>query len=172
MAEKLLKVGSKAPDFKLTDQDGNEVSLSDFRGQWVVLYFYPKDDTPGCTTEACEFTQLKKDFEDMDVRVVGVSPDSPESHRDFIKKHGLDIELLSDPEHHMLSQYGAWGKKEGKEKEGVNRSTVLIDPEGKVMSNWEKVRAEGHAQEVKEKARDVMRGGSTTRRSPGTTQQG
>ena len=108
------------------------MSLKDLLGQWTVLYFYPKDDTPGCTTEACEFTTNWDQFQKLSARVIGVSPDSPESHQKFIAKHKLRIELLSDPEHEVLAKYGAWGEKNmyGKIIEGVLRTTVLIDPKG------------------------------------------
>lgn len=146
-----LSVGTAAPAFALPDQDGKMVQLEDFTGQWVVLYFYPRDDTPGCTTEACEFTEGIQAFEKLKAVVLGVSPDSPESHRDFIQKHGLQVRLLSDPERQALQPYGAWGTKvrDGVEKLGVLRSTVLIDPEGKIARHWEKVSAPGHAAEVR-----------------------
>lgn len=148
-----IKVGNMAPAFSLVNQDEKKVSVKDLAGQWVVLYFYPKDDTPGCTTEACEFTEQLPDFEKVNARVIGVSPDSPESHRRFREKHQLSIELLSDPEHTMLEKYGAWGEKNrnGKIGMGVIRSTVVIDPEGRVRHHWPKVKAPGHAQTVQEK---------------------
>ncbi len=157
MAESTLQLGEPAPAFALVDQDGREVSLHDLVGQWLVLYFYPKDDTPGCTTEACEFTSQWKDFENLRARVVGVSPDSPESHRRFIEKYGLKVELLSDPDHAVLERYGAWGEKisYGKKSVGVTRSTVLVDPQGKIAHHWPKVQAAGHAAVVAAKIKDL-----------------
>jgi peroxiredoxin Q/BCP len=153
MSETGIEVGKKAPAFRLINQDDQPVSLKDLSGRWVVLYFYPKDDTPGCTTEACEFTSGLKQFEELDALVIGVSADSPESHRKFIQKHGLKVLLLSDPDHAVMEQYGAWGPKltYGKETIGVIRSTVLIDPQGKIAHHWPKVKAEGHAEQVREK---------------------
>jgi peroxiredoxin Q/BCP len=151
MSEQTITVGTKAPGFTLPNQDAQNVSLKDFAGQWVVLYFYPKDDTPGCTTEACEFTSGLAQFRDLDAVVLGVSPDAPDSHRAFIRKHSLEVVLLSDPNHEVMETYGAWGRKVmyGKETLGVIRSTVLIDPAGNVARHWPKVKAEGHAEEVR-----------------------
>ncbi|RTZ93219.1 MAG: thioredoxin-dependent thiol peroxidase [Deltaproteobacteria bacterium] len=138
----MVETGDKAPDFTLPDQDGNEVSLKDFSGKWVVLYFYPKDNTSGCTKEAIDFTALKGDFGALGAVILGVSPDSPERHRGFIEKHGLGITLLSDTEKSVMKEYGAWGIKKsyGKETEGVIRSTFLISPDGKVEEVWRKVK--------------------------------
>jgi peroxiredoxin Q/BCP len=149
-AESVL-LGKRAPALTLPDQDGNKVKLSDHAGAWVVLYFYPKDDTPGCTTQACEFTAGIKQFEKLDAVVLGCSPDSPESHRKFIAKHELSLTLLSDPQHTVMSKYGAWGTKNmyGKITEGVIRSTVIVDPEGKVAHHWRRVKAAGHAEIVR-----------------------
>lgn len=146
-----LETGKAAPDFTLPDQDGNDVTLSDLRGSWVVLYFYPRDDTPGCTTEACEFTASLDGFAGLDAVVLGCSPDRPEKHRRFIAKHGIGVRLLSDPEHSVMERYGAWGEKKmyGRTSQGVIRSTVLIDPEGTVVHHWPKVRAAGHAEKVR-----------------------
>jgi peroxiredoxin Q/BCP len=151
MAESALTVGKKAPDFTLENQDDQKVKLSDLLGRWVVLYFYPKDDTPGCTIEACDFTQGIKKFEGLEATVLGCSPDSTESHRKFIAKHKLKISLLADPEKKVIEKYGAWGEKNmyGKKMMGVIRSTVLIDPQGKVAKHWPKVKADGHAEEVR-----------------------
>ena len=147
----MIAQGEPAPDFTLPDQDGEPVRLADLRGRWVVLYFYPKDDTPGCTVQACEFTEGVEAFEDLDAVVIGCSPDPPESHRDFIAKHDLAIRLLSDPGHAVIEAYGAWGEVTlyGRKREGVLRSTVLIDPDGRVAHHWPRVRAEGHAQAVR-----------------------
>jgi peroxiredoxin Q/BCP len=149
-SDSALTVGKKAPSFTLLDQDDQKVKLGDLEGGWVVLYFYPKDDTPGCTVEACDFTAGLKDFEKLDTTVIGCSPDSTERHRKFIAKYKLKIRLLSDPEHEVLEKYGAWGEKNmyGRKTMGVIRSTVLIDPAGKVARHWPKVKAQGHAEEV------------------------
>jgi thioredoxin-dependent peroxiredoxin len=143
--------GKKAPDFTLPKQDDQPVKLGDLKGGWVVLYFYPNDDTPGCTIEAVDFTEGRRDCEKMDATVFGCSPNSTESHRKFIAKHGLKVDLLSDPEKKVLTKYGAWGEKNmyGKITMGVIRSTVLIDPEGRVARHWPKVKAAGHAEAVK-----------------------
>ncbi len=156
----MLKVGGVAPDFVLKDADGNDVRLSDFRGKWVVLYFYPKDNTPGCTKEAIGFTELAREFERLGAVIVGVSPDPPESHVRFMRKYNLNVRLLSDTEREVLKRYGAWGKRKmyGKEYEGVIRSTYLIDPEGKVAHVWPRVKVEGHAQEVLETLKNLQRG--------------
>jgi len=111
MADSKIEVGDKAPAFTLKNQDDQNVKLSDFKGRWVVLYFYPKDDTPGCTIEACDFTSGIKGFEKLDAVVLGCSPDSPEMHRKFIAKHKLKITLLSDPSHEVLERYGAWARR-------------------------------------------------------------
>ena len=153
----MITVGKKAPAFTLPNQDGDKVRLSELKGEWVVLYFYPRDDTPGCTTQACDFTASIKKFEKLDARVIGCSPDTPEKHQKFIAKHELKIELLSDPEHEVLEKYGAWGEKTlyGKKSMGVIRSTVLIDSSGKVAEHWPKVRAKGHADAVREKLAEL-----------------
>jgi peroxiredoxin Q/BCP len=124
--------------------------MKDFVGHWLVLYFYPKDDTPGCTKEACEFSSNLKHFTELKAKVFGISPDSVESHKKFIKKHDLKVELLSDPNHKVLAKYGAWGEKSmyGKKYEGVIRSTVIIDPQGLIAYHWPKVSPVGHANEV------------------------
>ncbi|MHC4672387.1 MAG: thioredoxin-dependent thiol peroxidase [Planctomycetota bacterium] len=157
MAKGTLKIGCRAPAFILGDQDGGKVSLKDLLGQWVVLYFYPKDDTPGCTTEACEFTSQLEQFVKLKARVFGVSPDSSEAHQKFIHKHRLKLQLLSDPTHNVLAKYGAWGKKSmyGRTYEGVIRSTVLICPEGKIAAHWPKVKPAGHAEQVREKLEEL-----------------
>jgi peroxiredoxin Q/BCP len=153
----MIEVGQKAPDFCLKNQDENEICLKDLRGKWVVLYFYPKDNTPGCSTEAMDFTQALKDFEKLDAVILGVSADSCESHRKFIEKKGLKITLLCDESKEVIKKYGAWGVKKmyGKEYEGVIRTTVLIDPEGKVAYIWPKVRVKGHIEKVKEKLKEL-----------------
>ena len=142
--------GKKAPAFSLPDENGHKIKLSDITGGWSVLYFYPRDDTPGCTIEACDFTSDLKKFEKLGAIVYGCSPDSPDSHQKFIRKYKLKIKLLSDPSHKMMKKYGAWGKKNmyGKISEGVIRSTVLIDPDGNVAKHWKRVKAKGHADQV------------------------
>jgi peroxiredoxin Q/BCP len=148
-----LRVGAKAPAFSLADASGARVSLGDFAGKWLVLYFYPKDDTPGCTIEACELTNEMDAFEDLGAAVVGVSPDSPAQHVKFIDKYKLRVRLLSDPDKKVLSAYGAWGMKKmyGRDVEGVIRSTVIIDPAGKVAHLYPNVKAAGHAAAVRDR---------------------
>jgi peroxiredoxin Q/BCP len=154
---KTVDTGSKALAFTLPNQDGDKVKLSDFQDQWVVLYFYPKDNTPGCTTEACEFTDNLKDFEKLNATVLGVSPDSPESHRKFIDKQNLKITLLSDPDKKVMEKYGAFGPKKmyGKETMGVIRSTFLIDPKGRIAHAWRSVKAAGHAEKVRDQLKHL-----------------
>jgi peroxiredoxin Q/BCP len=161
-------MGDKAPGFTLLNQKDQEVSLSDFSGEWLVLYFYPKDDTPGCTKEACDFTDEIDDFVSLQSTVIGVSADSTESHRKFIKKYQIGIVLLSDPEKEVHKAYGAWGLKKnyGREYEGTIRSTFIISPEGKIAAKWRNVRVRSkrksgeitHAGQVKEKLIE-LRGG-------------
>ncbi len=149
----MLEKGDSAPNFILKDSQGNDVSLSDFRGKWVVLYFYPRDNTSGCTKEARDFTDFLVQFKKMGAAIIGVSPDSVESHRRFVEKHGIGIILLSDVEKEILRAYGAWGKKKnyGREYEGVIRSTFLIDPKGRIAWVWKnvRVRAKRKGKEVK-----------------------
>lgn len=154
----MIEVGKKAPAFRAKDQDGKARSLGEFAGQWVVLYFYPKDDTPGCTTEACDFTASIAKFTKMDAVVLGCSADSEERHQKFIAKYRLKVTLLSDPDHAVMEKYGAWGEKTmyGKKVTGVIRSTVLIDPKGKVAHHWAKVQAKGHADKVREKLAELQ----------------
>ncbi len=149
----MLELGKKAPSFTLLDATGAKRTLREFAGRWVVLYFYPKDDTPGCTREACDFTAGLAAFEALDATVLGVSRDTPESHAKFAAKHVLKVTLLSDPDHATLEAYGAWGEKTlyGKTSVGVIRSTVLIDPEGKVAHHWKKVSVDGHVEAVRTK---------------------
>ncbi len=156
--EKMIEVGKKAPALTLNDENNQKVKLSDFSNQWTVLYFYPKDDTPGCTIEACDFTEGIREFKKMDAVILGCSSDDAESHQKFIKKYKLGVKLLSDPTHQAMEKYGAWGKKNmyGKIVEGVIRSTVLIDPEGKVAYHWRKVQSKGHADKVAEKLKELQ----------------
>ena len=150
-------VGRKATRFTLKNQRDEPVRLSDFAGKWIVLYCYPKDDTPGCTTQACEFTAGIAEFRKLDAVVLGCSPDSPERHRHFIKKYRLKVTLLSDPKHTVMEKYGAWGKKTlyGRTSVSVIRSTVIVDPSGKVAHHWRKVKAAGHAAKVTERLREL-----------------
>ena len=156
----MIEIGEKAKDFCLPNQDEVDICLRDLRGKWVVLYFYPKDNTPGCTTEACDFTQSLPNFEELDAVILGVSPDSPKKHRNFIEKKDLKITLLSDEDKKVLEDYGVWQLKKmcGREYMGVVRSTYLIDPEGKVAYRWDKVKVKGHAQAVKEKLEELKKG--------------
>lgn len=145
-----LTSGSIAPDFQLPDQTGSLRSLAEFRGKPVVLYFYPKDDTPGCTTEACEFRDAYADYEKAGVVILGVSPDAENSHTKFIQKYELPFTLLSDTDHAVSESYGGWGLKKymGREYEGVLRTTFLISPDGIIQKVFEGVKPAGHAAEV------------------------
>ena len=145
-------VGRAAPDFCLPDAGRKEICLTGFRGRWVVLYFYPRDNTPGCTLEAIQFSAALEKFAELGAQVIGVSTDSPESHQEFADRHNLTVILLSDPDHHAISAYGAWKPKTilGKEVLGTERDTFLIDPEGKIVEVWRKVSVKGHAEAVKE----------------------
>jgi peroxiredoxin Q/BCP len=146
----VLDVGDPAPTFTLPDQDGNEVSLADLRGRPVVIYFYPKDNTPGCTTQACGIRDQWSEFEAAGAVVLGISPDTVASHAKFAGKYDLPHRLLSDPDKEVIRNYGAWGTKSmyGKKYEGVLRSTVLVDPEGTVAAVWPKVQPKKHADQV------------------------
>lgn len=148
----MLTEGTVAPDFTLPADGGGEVTLSDFRGQKVVLYFYPKDNTSGCTTEACNFRDDYSEIKAAGAVVLGVSPDSVKSHDGFKLKHNLPFQLLSDPDHVVAEQYGAWGEKKmyGKTYMGIIRSTFVIDEQGIISKAFPKVRVKGHSQEVLE----------------------
>jgi peroxiredoxin Q/BCP len=145
-----LDAGDRAPAFTLPDQDGTKVSLKDFAGQPVVVYFYPADDTPGCTKEACQFNDTLKAFARSDAVVLGISPDGAEKHVKFRTKYGLKFPLLSDPGHKVMEKYGAYGEKTlyGKKTVGVIRSTFLVGADGKIARAWHHVRADGHAEKV------------------------
>lgn len=148
----MVEKGSPAPDFTLpSDRDG-DVSLSGLRGRKVILYFYPKDDTSGCTLQACELRDALPRFGDIDALVLGVSPDSVKSHADFRKKYDLNFPLLADEEHAVAEAYGVWKEKSmyGRKYMGIERSTFLIDEEGVVLEAWRKVKPKGHAQLVAE----------------------
>lgn len=146
----MIEQGDEAPDFTLPADDGSEVSLSDLRGERVLLYFYPKDDTSGCTAQACDLRDRMPAFEELDVRVIGVSPDSIESHVDFKEKYDLNFPLLADEGHEVAEAYGVWKEKSmyGRTYMGIERSTFLIDEEGRVDKVWRKVRAKKHADMV------------------------
>jgi peroxiredoxin Q/BCP len=146
----LLEVGEKAPAFQTTDQDGDEVSLRDFKGKKVVLYFYPKDDTPGCTKEACSFRDGWSKFRRKGVAVLGVSVDDEKSHRKFAEKFSLPFPLLADTEKEIVKAYGVWGEKSmyGRKYMGTHRVTYLVNEKGKIAAVWPKVKPENHADEV------------------------
>ena len=148
----MLTIGTQAPDFTLFDKDGNAVSLSDFFGKRVVLYFYPKDNTPGCTRQACAFAGAYKEFEARDVVVIGISRDSVASHQKFAEKYELPFILLSDPDRVAIEAYGVWQEKKnyGKVSMGVVRSTYLIDAEGKIEAVMPKVKPDTNAAEILE----------------------
>lgn len=153
----MLQVGDEAPELTLPNQDDVEISLRDLEGKWVVLYFYPKDNTPGCTIEACEFTESLPDFDGLNAVILGVSPDSPKKHENFIAKQDLLITLLADEDKEVCEKYGVWQLKKnyGKEYMGVVRSTFLISPEAKIASVWENVRVKGHVEAVKVKLTEL-----------------
>ncbi|HBB35876.1 MAG TPA: thioredoxin-dependent thiol peroxidase [Cyanobacteria bacterium UBA9273] len=153
-----LQPGQKAPNFRATNQNGELVSLTDFQSHWLVLYFYPKDDTPGCTVEAKDFTACSEQFSALGAKILGVSTDSEKSHCRFIQKHKLSIQLLSDPEHQVCEVYGVWRLKKfmGKEFMGVVRSTFLIDHDGNLAYVWPNVKAKGHAEAVLAKLQEFL----------------
>lgn len=145
-----VEVGKAAPAFTLVSDNGKKVRLSELKGQPVVLYFYPKDDTPGCTKEACAFRDRKDEILQLGAQVLGISPDTTDSHAKFRDKYQLNFPLLADPEHAVAEKYGAWREKNmyGKKSMGIQRSTFLIDAHGKVAQVWQRVKVEGHDQQV------------------------
>jgi peroxiredoxin Q/BCP len=153
-----IKVGDIAPEFCLPDMDGNEVCLNGLKGRYAVVYFYPKDNTSGCTKEAKDFTEQLPRFEEISVPVIGISPDPPASHRKFADKHSLKITLLSDETHEVLERYNVWQRKSmyGREYWGVVRTTFIIDPEGKVVADWHKVKVNGHVDEVVARLKELV----------------
>jgi len=157
MGNEKLVVGKKAPSFTLDETNGIKISLKDFLEKWVVVYFYPRDNTPGCTIEAIDFTALKGEFEKENCVVLGVSKDSCASHKKFVDKKELTIILLSDPDHKMQDDYGVWKPKKfmGKEFLGTVRTTFLINTEGKIAKIWNKVNVKRHAQEVLDSLREL-----------------
>ncbi|WP_040206479.1 thioredoxin-dependent thiol peroxidase [Neobacillus jeddahensis] len=152
-----IEIGQQAPNFELMNSNGDNVSLSDFRGKNVVLYFYPKDMTPGCTTQACDFRDFHESFTALNCVIMGISPDPKEKHEKFINKYDLPFLLLVDEDHHVAEQYEVWKLKNnfGKEYMGIERSTFVIDQEGKLVKEFRKVKVKGHVEEalhfVKEK---------------------
>lgn len=148
-----IQEAKAAPAFTLTNQAGEKISLADYRGKNVILYFYPRDNTPGCTKEACGFRDFNREIQALDTVILGVSPDSVESHRKFIAKHALNFDLLSDPDRKVMTNYEAFGEKKmyGKTVQGVIRSTVWIGPDGKVVKHWRRVaKAADHPEKVLE----------------------
>jgi peroxiredoxin Q/BCP len=148
----MLEVGKKAPDFNLLNQDGKKIFLKDFLGQIVVLYFYPKDDTSGCTKEACSFSDYLTKFTKIDAVILGVSPDSVKSHKKFYEKFKLKFDLLADEEKSVVNKYGVWKEKSiyGRKYMGVERTTFIIDEKGKIKKIFNKVKVDGHNKEVLE----------------------
>lgn len=157
-APPVVDVGDAAPDFHLLDQHRQTHNLAQYRGRYVVLYFYPRDNTPGCTTEACGFRDRLNSFSDRDVVVLGISPDDVDSHSRFADKYGLPFPLLADPDHAVAERYGVWVEKQmyGKSSMGIARTTFVIDPEGRIAHMFLNVRAEGHEQQVLDRL-DAMR---------------
>ena len=147
----MIQIDEQAPAFCLPNQDDVEICLRDLKGKWVVLYFYPRDNTPGCSTEACEFTEAAPDFSDLDAVILGVSADTTKKHRSFIEKKELGITLLSDEDTSMMQEYGVWQLKKnyGKEYMGIVRTTLIINPDGVVKGLFEKVRVKEHVAKVK-----------------------
>lgn len=166
----MLEIGQTAPSFCAQNQDDIEICSRDLLGKWIVLYFYPRDLTPGCTTEACDFTAAEPQFDDLDAIILGVSPDDSAKHRKFIEKHNLNITLLADVEKKMCEDYGVWQLKKfmGRESMGVVRTTFIIDPDGKIAAVWPKVSVRKkktvkgekievlHVDEVKEKLQELQ----------------
>lgn len=155
-----LLEGKKAPNFSLQNENGENVSLEDFvNKKYVILYFYPKDSTPGCTTQACDFRDHYEDFSELDAVILGVSPDGEKSHQKFINKHGLPFSLLIDSEHEVAQKYDVWKLKKmfGREFMGIERSTFLINPEGQVVKEWRKVKVKGHIEEALETLKELKK---------------
>lgn len=145
-----LQAGDKAPDFKAATTDGSMVGLKQFRGKWVILYFYPKDNTPGCTKQACAFRDATEDLSPLNAVVIGCSPDSEASHQKFSAKHNLPFILISDADHQVSELYGTWKEKSlyGRKFMGIERSTFLIDPKGKIAKIWRRVRVDKHIESI------------------------
>lgn len=152
-----VEAGKKAPDFSLNCDDGTKIKLSSLKGEIVVIYFYPRDDTPGCTKEACAFRDRSAELKKLGVKLFGISTDDLESHQKFRKKYKLNFPLLSDPDHAVADKYGAWREKNmyGKKMMGIQRSTFLIDRQGKVYKVWKKVSVDGHDEQVIEVVKEL-----------------
>lgn len=155
----MVEIGDAAPQFCLPGAEGQDLCLKDFEGKWLVLYFYPRDNTSGCTREAVDFTAALPQLNDLGAEVLGISRDSPASHKKFAEKHGLGVKLASDADHKVTEAYGAWALKKmyGKESYGVVRSTFLINPQGKLAYIWRKVSVKGHAEAVVKKLGEMMK---------------
>jgi thioredoxin-dependent peroxiredoxin len=156
----MLNIGDKAPlSIKVLDEKENKVSLNDFKGEYIVVYFYPKDSTPGCTKESCDFRDLNSEIEKLGAKIIGTSKDSLASHEKFKTKHKLNFELWSDPEHKLMEAFGSWGKKKmmGREYMGTIRSTFIIDPKGKIVHVWDKVKVLGHVADVFEQLKQLIK---------------
>jgi|SRR5579875_59006 len=145
-----IEIGMQAPNFTLEAHTGEKVTLSDLKGKNVVLYFYPKDMTPGCTTEACDFRDRFENFSELNAVILGISPDPVDRHQKFVEKHGLPFLLLADTDHKIAKSYGVWKLKKnfGKEYMGIERSTFIIDKEGRIVKEWRKVQVKGHVEEA------------------------
>ncbi|WP_035799536.1 thioredoxin-dependent thiol peroxidase [Crocosphaera chwakensis] len=154
----LLEIGQNTPSFALNNQKGERIKLEDILGKWLVLYFYPKDNTPGCTTEAQDFTTLNPEFEKIGAKIIGISPDSEKSHYKFIDKYNLSIELLCDPDHKVAEAYGVWGLKKfmGKDYMGIIRSTFIINQQGNIAYIWRNIRVKNHAEKVLNKLQELQ----------------
>ncbi len=153
-----LTDGDKAPFFELTDENGETAALFDYKGKFLVLYFYPADNTPGCTLEACQFSELHPDFSGLDIDVIGISPDSTDSHKKFKQKHDLKVRLVTDADSEVAKTYGAYGEKSlyGKKSIGVIRSTFLIDRSQNIFKSFYNVRANGHAEKVLGLVKEIL----------------
>jgi peroxiredoxin Q/BCP len=156
----MIEVGDKAPDFTAPAAGGEIVKLKQFLGKWVVLYFYPRDNTPGCTRQACAFRDAHEDFSGLDARVIGCSGDSEASHQGFIAKFGLPFVLISDPDHRVAEAYGVWQEKNlyGKKSMGIVRSTFIVNPNGEIAAEWRRVKVDGHIGKVLVKLRELQAG--------------
>jgi peroxiredoxin Q/BCP len=154
----MLEIGDKIPDFCAINQDEEEICFRDIKGRWIVLYFYPKDNTKGCTLEAVDFTQNLDDFNSLEAVILGVSPDSPKRHRNFIEKQNLKITLLADENKELAKLFGVWRLKKnyGREYMGIVRSTFIITPDGTLAYKWNNVRVKEHVQKVKEKLNELI----------------
>jgi peroxiredoxin Q/BCP len=153
-----INVGDKIPEFSLNNEEGNEINSNDLLGKWVVLYFYPRDNTPGCTKEAVDFTKYIDEFKKLNCEVVGISPDNEKKHRNFKQKNDLQVILLADPEHEVLEKFGVWQLKKsyGRENWGVVRTTLLVDPKGVIKKVWENVRVKDHVSTVLKSLKELL----------------